>query len=171
MKPANTPAIRVEVTPGSTWRYSGGGFTVMQELMIEVTGKAFPELMRESCAPKPLGMTQSTYEQPLPSRNWPSSPATGYYGNSKAPVKNKWHVYPEMAAAGLWDDAVRPGAVRGWHSGNHGGEIAPGDFLNPRFGRCLLCRKAAAAWVWLWRGTERRCGFLTAAEMKVLTPS
>src|SRR5437870_529085 len=37
--PANTAAIRVDVVPGSTSRYSGGGYTVMQQMMIDVTGK------------------------------------------------------------------------------------------------------------------------------------
>jgi hypothetical protein len=32
--PANTAAVRVDVVPGSTWRYSGGGYTVMQQMMI-----------------------------------------------------------------------------------------------------------------------------------------
>lgn len=98
-KPANTPAIRVDVVPGSTWSYSGGGYTVMQQMLTELTGKAFPELMQEAVL-APLHMTASTYEQPLPADR-AGLAATGYYGNGKA-VKGKWHVYPEMAAAGLW---------------------------------------------------------------------
>lgn len=98
-KPANTAAIRVDVEPGSTWRYSGGGYTVMQQMMIDVTGKSFPELMQEAVL-APLQMTASTYEQPLPAK-WVKLAATGYYPNGKA-VKGKWHIYPEMAAAGLW---------------------------------------------------------------------
>lgn len=98
-RPANTPKIRVDVVPGSIWRYSGGGYTVMQQMMIDVTGKPFPELMRESVL-VPLQMTASTYEQPLPPGR-ATSAATGYYSNGSE-VKNKWHVYPEMAAAGLW---------------------------------------------------------------------
>jgi len=98
-KPANTPAIRVDYVPGSKWRYSGGGYTVMQQLMIDVTGERFPDFMRDAVL-KPLGMLSSTYEQPLPSDRT-SSAATGYRSNGKA-VPGKWHVYPEMAAAGLW---------------------------------------------------------------------
>jgi CubicO group peptidase (beta-lactamase class C family) len=98
-KPANTAAIRVDVVPGSRWRYSGGGYTVMQQMLTEVTGKAFPELMKEAVL-GPLGMTASTYEQPLPTDRVRLA-ATGYYPNGKE-VRGKWHVYPEMAAAGLW---------------------------------------------------------------------
>lgn len=98
-KPANTPAIRVDVMPGSTWRYSGGGYTVMQQIMIDVTGKPFSMLLRETVL-TPLQMTASTYEQPLPADR-ANFAATGYYSNGKS-VKGKWHIYPEMAAAGLW---------------------------------------------------------------------
>ena len=97
--PANTPAIRVDAIPGTIFRYSGGGYTVMQQLMIDVTGETFPELMRESIL-TPLGMNASTYEQPLPPDRVRAA-ATGYYSNGKE-VKGRWHIYPEMAAAGLW---------------------------------------------------------------------
>jgi CubicO group peptidase (beta-lactamase class C family) len=98
-RPANTEAIRVDVVPGSTWRYSGGGYTVMQQMLIDVTGKTFPELMQQSVL-TPLKMTASTYEQPLPADR-AAFAATGYYPDGKE-VKGKWHIYPEMAAAGLW---------------------------------------------------------------------
>jgi CubicO group peptidase (beta-lactamase class C family) len=98
-KPANTAAIQVDVIPGRTWRYSGGGYTVMQQMMIDVSGKKFPELMRETVL-APLQMNASTYEQPLPPDRIPLA-ATGYYPNGNE-VKGKWHIYPEMAAAGLW---------------------------------------------------------------------
>jgi len=102
VKPANTDAIRVDIVPGSKWRYSGGGYTVMQQMIIDVTGKPFPEFMSETVL-KPLGMTNSTYEQPLP-QDMAASCAAGYYAGDKA-VKGRWHVYPEMAAAGLWTTA------------------------------------------------------------------
>jgi len=98
-KPANTAAIRVDIVPGSASRYSGGGYTVMQQMMIDVTAKAFPELMRETVL-APLQMNASTYEQPLPADR-ATRAATGYDPNGKE-VKGKWHTYPEMAAAGLW---------------------------------------------------------------------
>src|SRR5690606_9979634 len=43
--PANTAAVRIDQQPGSTWRYSGGGFTVAQLLMADVSGEPFPGLM------------------------------------------------------------------------------------------------------------------------------
>jgi CubicO group peptidase (beta-lactamase class C family) len=98
-KPANTAAIRVDIVPGSRWRYSGGGYTVMQQLMMDVTGKSFPELTRELVF-MPAGMRQSTYENPLP-KSLEASAATAHRMNGEK-VKGRWHIYPEMAAAGLW---------------------------------------------------------------------
>lgn len=43
-KPANTPPIRVDIVPGTQERYSGGGVTIEQQLIIDVTGKPFPEI-------------------------------------------------------------------------------------------------------------------------------
>jgi CubicO group peptidase (beta-lactamase class C family) len=64
-KPANTAAIRADVVPGTVWRYSGGGYTVMQQLLMDVTGRPFPPLLADLVL-QPIGMKDSTYEQPLP---------------------------------------------------------------------------------------------------------
>ena len=98
-KPANTAPIRVDILPGSRWRYSGGGYTVMQQLVIDVTGKPFPQFMREAVL-EPLGMKESTFEQPLPADKAKLT-ASGH-GFGRGVVKGRWHIYPEMAAAGLW---------------------------------------------------------------------
>jgi len=98
-RPANTPAIRVDTVPGLHPRYSGGGYCALQQLLVDVTGQSFPDLMRQLVL-APLGMTQSTYEQPLPPARWGATP-TGYLVGGE-PVRGQWHVYPEMAAAGLW---------------------------------------------------------------------
>jgi CubicO group peptidase (beta-lactamase class C family) len=97
--PTNTAPIRVDTTPGAIWRYSGGGYTVMQQMIVDLTGKPFPEFMRETVL-QPIGMTNSSFKQPLPLA-MAAKTAGGQYGNLQ-PVKGRWHVYPEMAAAGLW---------------------------------------------------------------------
>jgi CubicO group peptidase (beta-lactamase class C family) len=98
-KPANTPPIRVDVTPGTLWRYSGGGYEVMQQLVIDVAAKPFPQLARDFVL-GPLGMTHSTYEQPLPTAL--EAHAATAHDSKGVPIKGKYHTYPEMAAAGLW---------------------------------------------------------------------
>jgi CubicO group peptidase (beta-lactamase class C family) len=97
-EPANTAAIRVDVVPGTITRYSGGT-TVMQQLLVDVFKKPFPRLARETVFDR-IGMRNSGYEQPLP-RAREGRAASGHRSNSET-VKGKWHVYPEMAAAGLW---------------------------------------------------------------------
>ncbi|HTL06204.1 MAG TPA: serine hydrolase domain-containing protein [Gemmatimonadales bacterium] len=101
-RPANTPAIRVDTTPGAIWRYSGGGFTVMQQMVIDVTGLPFPRFLQETVL-GPIGMRSSSFEQPQPPAR-AALTATGYYGD-RTPVRGRWHLYPEMAAAGLWTTA------------------------------------------------------------------
>ena len=98
-KPVNTDPIRVEAVPGTRWSYSGGGYEVMQQLLLDVTGKPFHELAKELVL-RPLGMKSSTYEQPLPPAR-AARAATGHHKNGE-PVPGRWHTYPEMAAAGLW---------------------------------------------------------------------
>ncbi|MGA2978484.1 MAG: serine hydrolase domain-containing protein [Terriglobales bacterium] len=98
-KPANTAPIRVDFVPGTKFRYSGGGVTIEQQLIMDVTGKQFPQFMRETVLDK-IGMTDSSYEQPLPPERAKLT-ASGTREDGKI-VPGRWHIYPEMAAAGLW---------------------------------------------------------------------
>jgi CubicO group peptidase (beta-lactamase class C family) len=107
--PANTERVFVNILPGSQLRYSGGGTTAAQQLVVDVLGRPFPKIMQELVL-GPLGMKRSTYEQPLPDDR-ASSAATAHPSKNR-PVEGKWHVYPEMAAAGLWttpSDLARAG--------------------------------------------------------------
>jgi len=97
--PANNPPIVVDLTPGTAWRYSGGGYVIAQFLMVEADGRNFPELMRDRVL-LPVGMAASTFEQPLPSSR-SAEAATGYLADGRI-LEGRFHVYPEMAAAGLW---------------------------------------------------------------------
>lgn len=100
--PANSPAVRVDKTPGEGFRYSGGGYCIMQEMMIEKEGKTFPQLMHDLVL-QPLGMNNSTYDQPLQAKQLKTA-ATGYLPDGTV-TKGKRHTYPEMAPAGLWSTA------------------------------------------------------------------
>jgi len=100
--PANNLAIVVDAIPGLQARYSGGGTTIAQQVVTDVSGQPLPELMRELVL-DPLGMTRSTFEQPLPA--WFAQYAAVAHSWNGEPVHGGWHVYPEMAAAGLWTTA------------------------------------------------------------------
>ncbi len=124
--PANSAPVRVDTEPGKAYRYSGGGITVMQLLLSDVTGQSFSTLLRERVL-GPAGMTESTFEQPLPASRM-SVAATGYRRNGE-PIAGNYHTYPEMAAAGLWttptDLARWVIAVQRSLAGARGGILTP----------------------------------------------
>lgn len=97
--PANSGPVRVDLEPGSRFRYSGGGFTVAQLVLSDALGEAFPVLLERTVL-RPAGMLDSTFEQPLPAAKRSQS-AAGYRGDG-SPLPGRHHTYPEMAAAGLW---------------------------------------------------------------------
>jgi CubicO group peptidase (beta-lactamase class C family) len=99
LPPANTPAVRNDTTPGARWLYSGGGMTIAQLAATDISKEPFPALMRRLML-QPAGMTRSTYENPLPLARRGEA-ATGHE-QTDTPVPGGFHVYPEMAAAGLW---------------------------------------------------------------------
>jgi len=96
-RPANTKAVRSLFEPGKKYKYSGGGITISQLILTNVTNSNYADWMQKNVL-EPLDMTNSSYQQPPTAT---ANLATGYYGNGK-PVKGKYHVYPEQAAAGLW---------------------------------------------------------------------
>jgi len=100
--PANTAPIRLDSVPGNQWRYSGGGYIVMQQMVIDTVKEAYPTFLHDTVL-APIGMSHSTYEQPLPAALL-SNAALPYNGDGTA-VPGGPHTYPEMAAAGLWTTA------------------------------------------------------------------
>jgi CubicO group peptidase (beta-lactamase class C family) len=100
--PANSGPSIVDKVPEESFRYSGGGYNIVQQMMIDVVGNTFPEVMSELVL-QPLEMNNSTYNQPLTGEQLALA-ATGYLPDGSM-VKGKRHTYPEMAPAGLWTNA------------------------------------------------------------------
>ncbi|MEG3163152.1 serine hydrolase domain-containing protein [Sphingomonas sp. PB2P19] len=97
--PASTKPVVVDTAPGTAWRYSGGGYTVVQKLIGDVTGRPFTQVLSDEVL-LPAGMKRSSFAQPLAvallaNAAWPHD------GTGK-PVTGGPHTYPELAAAGLW---------------------------------------------------------------------
>jgi CubicO group peptidase (beta-lactamase class C family) len=98
-KPSNVGAVLMEREPFAAAKYSGGGVTMMQLALTDALGKPFPEIM-QSLVLGPIGMMHSAYDQPL-SADRDRNATRAHSGGGRA-MDTKWHVYPELAAAGLW---------------------------------------------------------------------
>lgn len=97
--PSNLRAVRLERPPMTGFEYSGGAVIIQQLAVMDALGKPFDQIARDSVL-VPIGMTNSTYEQPLPpARQAQAARAHNPQGQRAA---DPWHVYPEQAAAGLW---------------------------------------------------------------------
>jgi CubicO group peptidase (beta-lactamase class C family) len=97
--PANSPEVFVDTLPGTVERYSGGGTTVGQLALQEARAQPYEQILWSRVL-EPLGMTMSTFAQPLPD-SLAGNAAAGHDWNG-ATVPGRWHTFPEQAAAGLW---------------------------------------------------------------------
>ncbi len=100
--PSNVGAVTMVRPPLAAMHYSGGGTTIMQLALADVFAQPFPDLMRATVL-EPVGMTSSTFEQPLPPDR--DANAARAHAGGRALGDPKWHVYSAMAAAGLWTNA------------------------------------------------------------------
>jgi Beta-lactamase class C and other penicillin binding proteins len=96
--PANTRAVRSRFEPGIRVQYSGGGTTVSQLIVEDITQQPYDKYMQEKVL-NPLKMLGSSYSQPPTTDAQLLTTAYTYNGDE---VKGKYHIYPEQAAAGLW---------------------------------------------------------------------
>ncbi|MCZ6634432.1 MAG: serine hydrolase [bacterium] len=98
-KPSNVGPVSLARLPMTAVHYSGGGVIMMQLALTDAVGKPFTEILQNEVL-DPIGMTESTFEQPLsPERD--KNATRAHNGRGQA-MDAKWHVYPELAAAGLW---------------------------------------------------------------------
>ncbi|HEY4129776.1 MAG TPA: serine hydrolase domain-containing protein [Gemmatimonadaceae bacterium] len=134
--PANTKAVRNDTTPGALWRYSGGGITIAQLLSTDVTHEPFPALMQRLVL-GPAKMIHSTYENPLPKSRWRDA-ASGHEKIDTV-VPGKFHVYPEMAAAGLWTTA--PDLARWAIAVSDAYKGRAGMFISPVMAKQMISRQ------------------------------
>ncbi|MEJ6007372.1 serine hydrolase domain-containing protein [Paucibacter sp. AS339] len=97
--PSNVGEVVFTRAPYEAYKYSGGGYTIMQLALSELSGRPFAQFMRSTVL-TPLGMARSTFESlPTDSDTTNAALAHDEHGQRKGPP---WHVYPEQAAASLW---------------------------------------------------------------------
>ncbi len=90
---------RVTTVPGGEYRYSNMAYGILQLLLVDVTGEPFAAFMQQTIL-DPLGMTSSTFAQPLPADL--RARATSEHYDVARPFEGKRHHFPVRAAGGLW---------------------------------------------------------------------
>jgi CubicO group peptidase (beta-lactamase class C family) len=98
-RPANNDPVRSRTSPGTSVSYSGGGYVVVQQLIMDLTQSPFDDFMRRAVF-APLSMRHSSFEQPLPA-NRVRDAASGHRRDGSK-LDGNWRIHPELAPAGLW---------------------------------------------------------------------
>ncbi len=96
--PAKGSPVQIDYEPGTKSGYSGGGYSVLQRLLEDVSGKAFSAFMDDELL-RPLDLKQSVFYAGMPTE-LTAVAAVGHQNNGKA-VEGKWKVAIQLAAGGL----------------------------------------------------------------------
>src|SRR5215471_19115531 len=97
--PANSAPVTIDFVPGTKFRYGGGNYVIIQQVLIDVTGEPFPDLMQELVL-QPLHMTHSIFQQPIPEKL--HAPVAMPHDKDGNAVAGGPHTYPVVAVGGLW---------------------------------------------------------------------
>jgi CubicO group peptidase (beta-lactamase class C family) len=114
--PSNSHKVEVLEAPGTSLKYSGGGYTVAEIALQDRLHEPFERIMR-TWLTVPVGMKQADFTQPLPTSSHAYT-ARGHQADGSV-VAGGWHNHPEQAAAGLWATASDMAALlieirKGW---------------------------------------------------------
>jgi len=96
-KPANSDAVQSLIEPNKEFKYSGGGVLITQKILSEQNEMKYEDYMSKNIL-NPIGMMNSTFTQ---ESQRDTQFASGYWASGNR-LKGRFHLYPEMAAAGLW---------------------------------------------------------------------
>ena len=121
---------RVTAVPGTSYRYANADYAIVELLVVDVAQQPFPEFMKDTIL-APLGMTSSTFEQPLPG-NLRDRAAIEHDFMGQPLEGERLHI-PLLAAGGLWTTPsdLANFAIEIMHSYNGGsGKILSPDMVN-----------------------------------------
>ncbi|HEY69031.1 MAG TPA: beta-lactamase family protein [Anaerolineae bacterium] len=90
---------RVTTVPGASYRYANANYAILELLITDVLQQPYSEFMHETVL-EPLGMTSSTFEQPLPGDL--RRRATTEHDSMGHPMEGERLHFPFLAAGGLW---------------------------------------------------------------------
>ena len=99
LAPATNEPVEVVLEPQTEWRYSGGGYLIVLQAMLDVTGESFERIMDESVF-APLKMRRSGYYPPE-TLDSIGNIAVGH-DETGAPYDDRWTFMPNLAEGGLW---------------------------------------------------------------------
>ncbi|MEU7133058.1 amino acid adenylation domain-containing protein [Streptomyces sp. NPDC046261] len=95
-------AVR-ESAPGERFHKSNAHYSVLEQLLTDLTGESFEGLMRRLVF-DPLGMDGSSFDQSFPGTC--GRPVALGHDEAGHTLEGGWLIHPEQAAAGLWSTAA-----------------------------------------------------------------
>ena len=95
----NNEKVELDTIPGNTFLYSGGGYTVLEQLVQDVSMMRFDDYMKKEIF-EPLNMSNSTYDF------FPTGNIAHAHDTTGVEHPEGWLIYPELAAASLWSTPV-----------------------------------------------------------------
>jgi len=136
--PANSAPVTIDFVPRSQFRYAGGNYAIIQQILLDVTGESFPDLMQELVL-QPLHMVHSTFQQPIPEKLQPLV-AMPYDKDGNA-IEGGPRTSSVMAVGGLWtipsDLALFALGIQNALAGKPGAIVSPStadEMLQPVLG-------------------------------------
>ncbi len=137
--PCNSGEVTIQWKPGTEWHYSGGGYLVAQQVVEDVTGRPFSDVVDELVL-RPLGMKRTFYRAQLDEESLRTA-ASGHQADGSI-MNEGYRAMPEYGAGGgLWStpsDLMKLGlAIMRAQAGEQGEPIAPEtarNMLKVRFG-------------------------------------
>lgn len=145
----DSPALTFHTLPNVMWHYSSGGYLVLQLLISELTGLAFPEAMTELVL-GPLGMSSTTFQTPLPGRFRPLA-ADGHVEGEPVPWDPRHD--PAMAHAGMWTTPRDLMALAAAVNAGAAPQMLTGHPVEPRMGLGLFLTSGSGITWWSHAGS------------------
>lgn len=102
--PARNDPLELLFEPGSAYKYSGGGYTLAQQIVDDTDPSSGFDAIADIRLLAPLGMTRSSFMNPLPADHGNIAMAHDGDGEPVA-LPRGYQAMPERAASGLWTSA------------------------------------------------------------------
>lgn len=154
----NSPKVKVALKPGAQAEYSGGGFVVVQAAVEGQVEDPFQAAMYDWLI-KPFRLRRTTFMQP-PAEDQLPQLATAHDRDGR-PIPGRFHVYPMMAAAGMWTTPTDLLTVAGALSAAYNGGGGP---LSTAFVRQMLTPQSASESIGLGWYVANRGGVMEASH-------